>query len=230
MNAGRIIESTIGSIGTVATTAALGATAGTVIGGNLAGSNNIEGFTTGAVVGGVVGGAVSLGAVGLTYYGINNPKKVGGAIKDGVVGATQAVGGMAIGATEALGGAAIGVTKAVGTGAMIAGAAVAPLATHMLDRTAAGAAGFASKLVKPAGANYKGPTVFGNRLSGFGAAMILGSGLVNSTIEGFDEVQRNHMGRQSEGIYRATPVTPSYANNGGATGDLVFALNQNRKG
>jgi len=61
------------------------------------------------------------------------------------------------------------------------------------------------------------------------AAIALGA-----TIEGLskakDTLERSRMGTMDGHITRATPRIPSYQLNSGATGDLVFALNANRKG
>lgn len=45
-----------------------------------------------------------------------------------------------------------------------------------------------------------------------------------------DTSDRIRMGQVDPYITRPTPQLPSYANNAGATGDLVFALNANRRG
>lgn len=58
---------------------------------------------------------------------------------------------------------------------------------------------------------------------GLGAAI----GGTKQTAQAIDNAR---IGQRDPYITRATPRLPSYANNAGATGDLVFALNANRRG
>lgn len=61
--------------------------------------------------------------------------------------------------------------------------------------------------------------------------MTLGAGAVmGGTRQAAQTADSIRMGQRDPYITRATPRVPSYANNAGATGDLVFALNANRRG
>lgn len=59
-------------------------------------------------------------------------------------------------------------------------------------------------------------------------------GAIVSTMEGVDAMDKRQMGTMSGGVVTATPSmqkeTYGTLNNGGATGDLVFALHANRHG
>lgn len=79
----------------------------------------------------------------------------------------------------------------------------------------------------------------GAKFTGFGKAM-LGLGAVAQGVRGADEAFiKSRTGRSDGRVRSATPMIPnysqqtsggSYSNNGGATGDLVFALNNLRHG
>lgn len=58
-----------------------------------------------------------------------------------------------------------------------------------------------------------------------GAGAIIGA--ARDTVSTFDNAR---IGARDPQIYRATPRIPAYLDNAGATGDLVFALNANRRG
>lgn len=70
----------------------------------------------------------------------------------------------------------------------------------------------------------------GIKLTGLGKGIIGAGALVKGVRGGFDQLENSRMGQMSPHVSRATPRLPSYADNGGATGDLVFAMNANRQG
>lgn len=63
-----------------------------------------------------------------------------------------------------------------------------------------------------------------------GQTVLWGSSVIAGAAGAFNEMNRAHMGQMDGQITRPTPRVPYYENNGGATGDLVFALNANRRG
>lgn len=62
-----------------------------------------------------------------------------------------------------------------------------------------------------------------------GSTMITGIGIYEGINKAWGTLQSAKMG-QMTGTTSLTPQVPSYADNAGATGDLVFALNANRRG
>lgn len=67
----------------------------------------------------------------------------------------------------------------------------------------------------------------GIQLSKLGVAAAVGSMAIGKTREGIHDMTEANMGVRDGQIRTATP---SYVNNAGATGDLVFALNNKRRG
>lgn len=62
-----------------------------------------------------------------------------------------------------------------------------------------------------------------------GKTLIGGTALIEGAKKAWNTVETAKMG-QMTGVTTMTPQIPSYADNAGATGDLVFALNANRRG
>lgn len=99
-----------------------------------------------------------------------------------------------------------------------------------------------TKLSSVSGGAAKTKAALGNVKTGvekFGRAaegsIINGGVLIGATMafdagrKAYNTLMNAKMG-QMTGVETMTPRTPSYANNAGATGDLVFALNRNRRG
>lgn len=59
--------------------------------------------------------------------------------------------------------------------------------------------------------------------------LLVGEALITGMKKGWNTLESAKMGRMT-GVVNMTPRTPSYANDAGATGDLVFAMNANRRG
>lgn len=196
--------------------AALGAGAGGILG---ARSDSDNGAMVGAGIGGAIGGMAlpilgMTGAVGVSAASSlykNGPKIMGG------IGKAAGMAGMGV--------AAVGAPVAYGAGK----------AAVKYGNTALGMMGDAlkytpertyfdekkNKLVTKRGKmslNLPGAA----RAAGV-AGLIAAPALIN---KGIDEIHDMRKG-QSMGVQRATP---SYLNNAGATGDLVFAMHQNRRG
>lgn len=74
----------------------------------------------------------------------------------------------------------------------------------------------------------------GYKLTGLGVGVMGSFATAGSAIDGLESTTATAMGTVSSGMLTATPdFAPreySFANNGGATGDLAFALHNNRKG
>jgi len=87
-------------------------------------------------------------------------------------------------------------------------------------------------------ASIKKKNVISGKKSKIGGVKVkpLGHAVIalGATIEGLskakDTLERSRMGTMDGHVTRATPRVPSYQLNSGATGDLVFALNANRRG
>lgn len=198
---------------------AIGGIAG-AYGGAIIGANNAHGVEEtqiGSAVGMVGGAALGIGTV-----------KAASNFASTALNTLESVGGATISGFEKIGGLAIKSAPYIGKAGVSIGTVGATLGAVATEKYASAGLGFASKLVKEVPMGSKNPGIFGQTLSGLGIATVLGTGLIASAKEGYDQIQEKHMGSRSQGIYKATPQVPAYANNGGATGDLVFALNQNR--
>lgn len=68
------------------------------------------------------------------------------------------------------------------------------------------------------------------RLSKLGWGAIGAAGIAGSLMSAVDTYDQARMGVRDEYITQAAPKIPSYKEDGGASGDLVFALNRNRRG
>ena len=62
-----------------------------------------------------------------------------------------------------------------------------------------------------------------------GKTLMLGASLFNGIRNSWNTIEQANMGANM-GVVTNTPQVPAYANNAGATGDLVFAMNANRRG
>jgi hypothetical protein len=185
-----------------------------------------------------VGGLTTLG--GLGSAGAMIGAAIGSQLEGDPIGPAAAVGG-AIGtailpmaglAASAVWPMAKGVAKtsvAVAKATPAVAANVAKFSGAVLNsapvRTAAAApVGFAKSLINW---NVDAKNMTGVKLSKVGAGVLVGAAAFGAIKEGFNEINTMHMG-QNDGMVRR--ATPSYLNNAGATGDLVFALNANRRG
>lgn len=186
---------------------------------------------TGAMVGGTIG-AAALPAAGLTV---------------GTIGSV----GVGLAKTAPVIGAAIG------QGAMAASPFAAAVATKIGTNAASSIWGIGSKLIdwnnEKNGSGMFGKIKVSNPISQAKAGWQNGKGkigkiggatkgavvngwtilgataAVEGTQKAWNTVKQAHMG-QMTGVTTLTPQIPSYADNAGATGDLVFALNANRHG
>lgn len=186
--------------------------AGTAWGANTPGANYEASGTMGALAGGAIG--LTAGAIAM------NPLK-----------AASAVGGLAIGTAEVAGAGIIAGAEGVGAGIIGAAKIAMPVAGYAAGKYASIGAGVAKHIDKYWLKEDKRPSnILGTKMNMLGKTAVVGSALIGGTAEAFDQFNTNRMGQRDGMITRATPRTPSYANNAGATGDLVFAMNRNRRG
>lgn len=212
--------------GTMAIGGAIGATAGAGLGAASEGGLTPQ---TGAAIGGAIGataipmaglavGAVGSASVGLTKAGISAAPSVG----RGLLGASPFV-------------AATGLSLAAD-----AGKSVWSVGKRMIDWNADADKFFEKiKLTGPIsgmqagwrnGNNLRekiGGSVSGSIING--KSMLATASAVQGARKAWGTLEREHMG-QMTGVTRMTPQVASYSNDAGATGDLVFALNANRRG
>lgn len=176
--------------------------------------------------GGAVGGATAFGiGAGVTTAALN-PQGV----KNFGLSTMQMVGGVSMDVAEKIGGATIGlVDGAIANGPQMLATGTA-MAGIGLEKYGSAIGKVSEKFVRNKRPDEKGG-IFGEyKLSALGAAAVVGTEVIGGGIQAFNSFNQNRMGTHDGQIMRATPTTPSYANNGGATGDLVFSLHQNRKG
>lgn len=190
-----------------------------------------ENVSRGMAVGGVAGVGAGLAAIGVGALGLKVSGKIGGKIIDVLsstatctaeetakgIGLTDVVGAVASGVTTVAGGLSAG----FGTGSKLA------MIGSPLERHATAIKGFGEKLVRwdtDADALHK------VKFTKLGKGIIAGMGIVQGLSSAKDELIKSHMGQADPYVHTATPTIPAYQLNAGATGDLVFALNANRRG
>lgn len=163
-----------------------------------------------------VGLAAFAGGAATVGYGLANA--------DGRSDGMAVAGKAAVGATAA---SAIPGLTAIGT----AGAAgIASVGTGVLGATAALGRSAIKMPTEPLSFSNMGDLKF----SGLGVGMLVGSSAIEGTKRAVKKFEQIRMGKHDGQMRTATPVipqvdrTPSYANNGGATGDLVFSMYNNR--
>jgi hypothetical protein len=204
----------VGGILTLGGLAVPGAIAGAAIGAMAPGGTMMA---AGAAVGAGIGLTAPL-AVGAAGYGMER-------LGRGVVNAFKST------ALDAPGGAAeAGSAFAAGVGKIAGGIGKGALAA-----VNSGAAAQQVGLLRNLGnhiVNFK-ETAEGIEdvtLGHVGHAMMNVSMGVEAAKKAFNTYNTIHMGQMDGQVRRATPMVPAYADNAGATGDLVFALNRNRRG
>lgn len=162
----------------------------------------------------------TLGAAGTAGYMIAdldkhpNPTKVAGSAMLGAASLT------ALASTSSIG--ALGAGAIAGLGATIGGSVI--------------------KLGEASLKNPTNPITFSNmsdlKLNGLGKGLVFGSALYEGLGKAANKFVQNRMGQHDGMMRTSTPIIPqninsnnrmpSYANNGGATGDLVFSMYNNR--
>lgn len=216
---------------------AIGASAGIgAAGGAMFATHSGEDATTGAVIGGAAGTTVGvMGTYGIPAMAIGSAKGIGRAAKNvvssvSISGAKEGV--ISLGQNALKTGTTI-TPRALGsaTGMMTGVSSVGTMSTIMspVRRHAGAVGGFASKMFKY---NEAAKGLDKIRLSSLGTSAIsIGAAYIGAS-KAIEAYQEKKMGQISPFVERATPRLPSYelGEKAGATGDLVFALNQNRRG
>ena len=215
----------IGGFGTMAATAGIGAAAGI-------GLSAMSDGSTDPAVAGATGAAI--GAAALPAAGF-----AAGAFGSAAVGVAKMTPGMAMGVGQAASAASPFIAAAGVQAATKVGSSIWNVGKRMIDWDDGADAFNKVKFTGPiSGAkagwkNSKGiHKKIANSASGVimnGKVMMGGVALAEGMKKAFNTVQTAKMG-QMVGTDTMTPRVPSYSDNAGATGDLVFALNANRRG
>jgi hypothetical protein len=169
-----------------------------------------EAISNPATLATAVGGAAAVG------FGLAEADKR----NDGLAVAGKAAIGMTA-ASAIPGAAAIGTVGAVG---------MASAGTGILGLTAAIGRNAIKMPTEPLSFSNMGDLKF----SGLGVGMLVGGSVLEGTKRAINKYEQIRMGKHDGQMRKATPVipqvdrSPSYANNGGATGDLVFSMYNNR--
>ena len=207
--------------------------------GSVGGALSVGGFAgAGALAGGV------LGASSGTEFGAGMGALAGGAIGAAALPAAGMAGGLATeGARRFATGGAIGAVDAVSSGAaglggaVVGAASVSNMALNPIARYTGMARNLGGKFMDytPRRWDYNAKAdkltrAGGPKLTGLGKGIIGAGAAVQGVRGAYDALEQSRMGEMDPYVARATPRLPSYANNAGASGDLVFALNANRQG
>lgn len=199
-------------------------------------------LTTGGLA---VPGALAGAAIGSMMDGtsIGTAAAVGAGI--GAVGLPLVGGGAMWGASKIAEKAWAGLTSSVADGAGITGAAAnvgvglgimaSKTASFGLDMLQSAPARGQLRAMKGIFNNVIDVKKVGEEIEGVGLgwaghAIMDVSMVAEGAKKAFNAFNTAHMGQMDGQIRRATPMIPAYADNAGASGDLVFALNRNRRG
>lgn len=201
----------------------VGASIGMAVGSVLAAQSEndpVVGATIGGVAGGAIGsvGALAMHKPGTTLEIIGAPAY---ALGSGIVKAVK--GGTTLNALESIGAGGVALGNAALKGAITG----AEIGVGALAKAGIRATSFASHFLKP-DANE----MIGYKLNAGGKMLVTAGALTKGIVGGFSTFNKIHQGTIEPGLVRATPqpVYSSMMNNAGATGDLVFALHNNRRG
>lgn len=183
-----------------------------------------------------IGKAVGYGGKRVLGEAMSNPLKfatyVGGAAAIGYSLADMdgRSDGEHVAGKAAVGAAALSAIPGMSTVGAIGTAGAATIVTGTLGATAA--------IGRSAIKMPKEPISFSNmgdlKFSALGTGMLVGSAAVEGASRAVKKFEQIRMGKSDGMVRKATPVIPqverqaSYANNGGATGDLVFSMYNNR--
>lgn len=225
---------------------AIGGTIGSTVGGYAGaalsaqtGGDPYSGMAAGGMIGGIAGAGVGLAGTAIARNAGSIIGTAGSKLEDIGFGVANAIyDGTALNIAKGVGKAALGGAKAVGG----LGFNTAAVGVGVASR-AVNTAGFVGSLLttdykdsfirrKLSGASSpeKVNNILGKRFNFAGkvavGAFAVGSGMV----EGFKAHEKYRMGSNDGQVRKATPVYGSSSmDNAGATGDLVFALNANKK-
>lgn len=231
--AGSGLGLSLGGIATAGGLAGIGAAAGAAIGSQMEGD-----MVAPMAIGGAAAGLAAIPAIGLAARaGLASMRPLGMGMEATARAIPGIAGGMANVAKGMVGGLS-GMNPYIGGHA----GAVGNMLASPIRRHAGAIAGFGKNLVKfnsetatlgaRAGNNVIGKMTKtgGVKMTGLGHSVLWGSTVVAAGAGVFNELNKSRMGQSDGRVTRATPQMTSFQNNGGATGDLVFAMNANRRG
>lgn len=203
----------------IGTSTLLGGVSGFVGGAALGANTPIQDGSTTSIIGGITGTALGLGAGVMA----TNPLQTASVLTKAGLGIGNAAFsvGMGIGKGATMGAGVLGYGTAKYLGPLVANAGQREIA----KLNAIGNLG--SKLIERAPFEK---SLVGAKATWAGKGLFAAASFAGGVHEAFDDFNRKHTGYNDGTLVRATPQMPSYANNAGATGDLVFALNRNRRG
>lgn len=164
----------------------------------------------------------------------NGVKAVGKGIGHAAYSGMEAIGGVAERAGKAAWNAAPGVAEKIGDASLYtaegighaAGVGIKTGGTMMV-----GAGKMVGDLIEYNPKKYTN-SLFGAEFSRTGKTLMIGAGLIAGTAGAYNEYETTQMGTPSGEVASPTPSI-NYTRFGeemGATGDLVFAMNRNRRG
>ena len=250
---GKVAHSGFRPLGGMAATGIYGAMAG-------AGLSGLSGGQVDPATGAMVGAAVGAAALPVAGTAVGAIGSAGVAAAKAAPGIAMGIGKGALAASPVVAGAAALGAASVGEKAWSIGSRMinwdeAADAMHKVKfttpisgiaagwksggtfskgfQTASGFKGKTSAFFKDAGQNIKagigktGKAIEGSIING--TTLIAGAMALEGITNAWNTLETAKMG-QMTGVQTMTPRLPSYANNAGATGDLVFALNKNRRG
>lgn len=199
------------------------------------GASLAAGYSDGTVdpaIAGAVGagvGALALPATGLAV----------GVLGSGIVGAAKLTPGIAAGVAKGAAVASPYIAGVAAKGANNVANKVWGIGSRLVDWREGAETLDKVKLTGPISGFKNGWARSGNKLQKTGNAitgsiingknLLVGEALYTGVKKAWSSLEAAKMG-QMVGVSTMTPRTPSYANNAGATGDLVFAMNANRRG
>lgn len=183
-----------------------------------------------------ISGADAVGSRVVNSFSKNTALSIGAVATAGITGGllADADGNTDVGKTAFKGATVGALATAVPGGAAALGAiGTASVGAAVMGASAVGAVG--SKLIKTPKTAINISNIGEVGMTGLGKFAFTGAALVQGVQNGIKAFEKSRMGvndgllrSQTPTVPQMTPQTPSYANNAGATGDLVFAMHKNR--
>lgn len=223
MSVGGTLSAGYGAVGGALAGSAFGAISSNF----LEGGNMIHGAVGGAVLGGAAIAAAPF-TLGVTakaaVSALQNSDKLFAGIGTGAAKVAGAIGMTVRGAVSNTARAAM-IGNLEGK---IAGNIVKDV-LNPLDRHGKTLLNVAGKMIKKNPGNNADGIISDYSLSGFGKALVIGGSLVKGAKDAFNTYMNSKIGQRDGYISSVSPQI-QFTDNAGATGDLVFALNNNRRG
>lgn len=220
----------------------IGSTVGSYAGATLSaqtGGDPYEGMAIGGTIGGIAGAGVAVAGTALA----RNIKPIAGKAADtmldvGINAATAIKSALAPEALKETGLKALGGAKTIGklgfntasVGIGVAGRAVNTAGFVGSLLTSEYKEGFLTRKLSGAATNEKINNLVGRRFNLAGKVAVGAFAIGSGVVEGFKAHEKYRMGSNDGQVRRATPtIGSSNMDYAGATGDIVFALNANKK-